>query len=102
MNSAQSQITWWLDSGALSDRFLWARLSVSPGGAAEVFDCDGNYHRFDSEQAARFWLSEDEYSVLAHMIEDGEVPSNLAPPSARTDPELVKLMVVNNSQGLSQ
>jgi hypothetical protein len=102
MYAAQSQITWWLDSGALPDRLVWARLSVSGDGSAEVLDCDGNYHRFENEQAARLWLNEDEYSGLAHMIEDGEVPSNLAPPNAPTDSELVKLMLVINAHGLSR
>jgi hypothetical protein len=53
---------------------------------------DGVIHRFPDRQTARFWLSEDEYSVLAHLKEDGEVEAELMPPSASTDRELVPLV----------
>ena len=49
-----------------------------------------------------WWLNEDEYSALAHIIEDGEVPPNLEPPNAPTDSELIRLMLVTNSNGQSR
>jgi len=42
---------------------------------AEVFDLDGNYH----------WLHEDEYALLAALIEDGEVELGLRPSTAEND-----------------
>ena len=83
--------SWWLSWDA-PERLLWARLTVADDGSAEVFDCDGKYHRFDDEQAAKLWLNEDEYSLLTHMIEDGEVGESIVPPHALTDEELVPLM----------
>jgi len=73
---------------------LWARLEVAPDGPAVVFDLDGKYHRFEDEQAAKLWLLEDEYSLLAHLVEEGEVSAGLAPPSASSDQELLRLMTV--------
>lgn len=35
---------------------------------------------FQDEAAALRWLSEDEYSPLEALAEQGEVPPNLAPP----------------------
>jgi hypothetical protein len=85
------QTSWWLDWAASG--LIWARLTVANDGSAEVLDCDGKYHRFADEQAARLWLNEDEYSLLQHMIEDGAVPESTVPPQALTDQELVPLMM---------
>lgn len=95
MNANRNQTTWWLDSGALPSRLLWARLDVAPDGAAVVFDLDGKYHRFSDLQTAKLWLLEDEYSSLAFLVEEGEVSADLAPPAAASDQELLKLMVVD-------
>jgi hypothetical protein len=75
-----SKVSWWLDWSALPERRLWARLDVSETGQAEVLDCDGRRHSFPGEDAAILWLLEDEYSRLETLIEEGEVPVNLAPP----------------------
>jgi hypothetical protein len=75
--------SWWLDLSALPDRYLWAHLTVLPNGRAEVVDCDGTPYTFQDEQAARNWLLEDEYSTLASLIEQAEVPAELKPPSSR-------------------
>jgi hypothetical protein len=86
------ETSWWLDRSALPDRLLWARLQVTEDGSAVVLDLDGVYHRFPDRQAARFWLNEDEYSLLAHLVEDGEVGPDVSPPSASSDRELIPLM----------
>jgi len=86
------ETSWWLDWGALPDRLIWARLHVAEDGSAVVLDMDGVYHRFPDQQAARIWLNEDEYSLLAHLVEDGEVGSGILPPVAASDMELVPLM----------
>ena len=97
MTSALAQTTWWLDSGALPERLLWARLVVATDDSAVVLDCDGHYHRFSTSQAAKLWLQEDEYSLLSHLIEEGEVGPGQAPPSAPNDTALVPLMMRPNT-----
>ena len=59
-----------------------------------VLDLDGCYHRFGDRVAAVLWLNEDEYSLLDHLIEDGEVGPEVFPPTAEDDGELVRRMVV--------
>jgi hypothetical protein len=86
------ETSWWLDWGALPDRLIWARLQVAEDGSAVVLDMDGAYHRFPDRQAARSWLNEDEYSLLAHLVEDGEVGGDVLPPAASSDRELIPLM----------
>jgi hypothetical protein len=97
VTASPAQTTWWLDSGALPDRLLWARLFVAANDSAVVLDCDGHYHNFSSSQAARLWLLEDEYSLLSHLVEEGEVSPDQAPPSAPNDVALVALMVRPNT-----
>ena len=92
--ASRVEASWWLDWSALPDRLLWARLQVADDGSAVVLDLDGAYHRFPDRQAARFWLNEDEYSLLAHLVEDGEVGPDVVPPLAASDRELVPLMLV--------
>jgi len=84
----------WLDWSALPKRLLWARLQVHEDGSAVVLDLDGVYHQFPDRQSARYWLNEDEYSLLANLVEDGEVEAAVTPPVAPTDSELVPLMAV--------
>jgi hypothetical protein len=40
------------------------------------------------------WKQEDEYSLLAYLVEDGEVSRDVSPPVAASDRELVPLMLV--------
>ena len=84
--------SWWLDYSALPERLLWARLEVTKDGLATVLDLDGRLYHFPSGQEAKDWLSEDEYSTLGGLIEDGEVDPATEPPSAATDAQLVPLM----------
>lgn len=86
-----SSVTWWLDWGALPDRLIWARLGLLSDGGAEVLDCDGKTHHFHSEEAARLWLAEDEYSTLETLVEEGEVEP-LLPPTASSEKDLVAKM----------
>jgi hypothetical protein len=86
------ETSWWLAWDALPDRLIWARLQVAVDGSGVVLDMDGAYHRFPDRQAARYWLVEDEYSLLAHLVEGGEVGPDVLPPVASCDQELVPLM----------
>ena len=44
--------------------------------------------------AAAIWLNEDEYSTIVHLVEDGEVGVDVAPPQAENDDSLVPLMLI--------
>jgi hypothetical protein len=89
---------WWLDSSALPDLF-WARLSLYSDGSADVLDLDGVYHEFSSREEAQYWLGEDEYKRMSDLIEDGELPPSIAPPTASSDAELVLKMLVYVDRG---
>lgn len=87
------ETSWWLDWSALPDLF-WARLQVAADGASIVLDLDGKYHYFPDRHAAHMWLNEDEYSLLAHLMD--EVEFEPTPPMAESDQALVPLMVVRH------
>jgi hypothetical protein len=89
---------WWLDSSALPDLY-WARLTIFDDGSAEVLDLDGTRHDFALREEAVHWLSEDEYSRMDDLIEDGELPDTTTPPSASSDAELVLQMLVHADRG---
>jgi hypothetical protein len=77
----------------------WARLRVFASGEAEVFDCDGKTHRFESREQAVHWLSEDEFTAFDKLDaeDEAEYRINLAeitPPQAQSDKELKKKMYI--------
>ncbi len=76
---------WWLDSSALPDRLLWARLRIFSDGSAEILDLDGRSHRFGDRGRAKLWLLEDAYCLLADLIEGGDVGIDAVPPQAEND-----------------
>lgn len=90
--------SWWLMDSSLPD-LNWARLRVHADGRAEVFDCDGVTHRFPTEQAARLWLSEDEFVDFAALdgadaAALGVDPTAIAPPDGHDDATLRARMYV--------
>ncbi len=88
---------WWL--AALGHTLVWARLRLRAGGSAEVFDCDGNYLRYDSEDSARAALLDADFLAIDGL--DGEDAERLGidldrvvPPSTRGgDAALGALMI---------
>lgn len=88
----RSEVSWWLDWSALPDRLLWARLSVESNGSAVVLDCEGKHHLFSNEGTARSWLNEDEYSRMEHLVESGELPASVLPPTGSSEAELLRAM----------
>jgi hypothetical protein len=84
--------SWWLMTCALPESFNWARLRVHESGA-DVLDCDGRLHVFADEESARHWLDEDEFDLLDHLIEDGEVLPTTRPPHGATDADLIPRML---------
>ena len=77
-------------SGTLGAAGQSSRTAAPPRSSIS----SGALHRFDNREAAVFWLNEDEYSLLDHLIEDSEVGLEVYPPTADDDVELVRLMMV--------
>ncbi|MDN3381194.1 hypothetical protein QL995_00700 [Pseudoalteromonas sp. APC 3358] len=49
----------------------WARQALLEDGTAEVLDCDGNLHKFETHEQSKFWLLEDEFISYENMdVED--------------------------------
>ncbi|HEX8230900.1 MAG TPA: hypothetical protein VF826_16510 [Chloroflexia bacterium] len=90
---------WWLDRSALPGTLMWSRLTVYGDGSAEVLDLDGKSHEFTSRKDAEDWLSEDEYSPMDDLVEDGDLPATMVPPSAPSDAELVLKMLAKTPCG---
>ena len=87
---------WWV--AAVGDTLIWARLTITVGGVAEVFDSDGGILRYDDETQARMalldaefraWdgLDEDDAAILGFDLEEVE------PPRGDSDEELLPRMV---------
>lgn len=80
----------------------WARLRVFDEGEAEVLDCDGNVHRFETKREAINWLLEDEFTAFENLDADEEVDygikiSELVPPAGKSDYEILSLMYVKRN-----
>ena len=89
--SSGAQVSWWLDWSALPEHRIWARLTVADSGTAAVLDCDGRTLWFASEEDARSWLVEDEFSQLENLLDEFDL-AGVAPPSAPTHAALVLKM----------
>ena len=87
---------WWV--AAVGDTLIWARLTVTDAGIAEVFDSDGGILRYDDEAQARMalldaefraWdgLDEEDAAILGFDLEEVE------PPRGESDEELLPRMV---------
>jgi hypothetical protein len=72
-------LEWWLDTSAMPDRLLWARLLVGIDGV-QVFDLDGRMHLFDRLDDAVAWLRADEYEALEILRAEGDVEADIGPP----------------------
>ena len=91
-----SEPQWWV--AAVGDTLIWARLTITDAGIAEVFDSDGGILRYDDETQARMalldaefraWdgLDEDDAAILGFDLEEVE------PPRGDSDEELLPRMV---------
>ncbi len=92
----RNNVQWWV--AAVGDTLIWARLTITASGVAEVFDSDGGTLRYDDESQARMalldaefraWdgLDEDDAAMLGFDIEEVE------PPRGDNDDELMPQMV---------
>lgn len=87
---------WWLR--ALGRTLIWARLTVSPTGPAQVFDCDGRTLVYDSEDSARAALLDGEFVALDGMDEDDAATmgldlASLVPPVEGRDEAMRERMI---------
>ena len=87
---------WWI--AVLGDTLIWARLTMTDEGVAEVFDSDGRTLRYDDETQARMalldaefraWdgLDEEDAAILGFDLEEVE------PPRGDSDEEILPRMV---------
>lgn len=90
MNIALKHVEWWAD---ISEPYVHlARLVQKLGGSCEVLDIDGSIHRFSSYSEAELWLREDEYALVVHLIEEGDLPASFAVPTGSATAELLGQM----------
>lgn len=92
---------WWLMSSSFPD-LNWARLRVYGSGVADIYDMDGRLWEFGSEEQARNWLSEDEYTPFPDLDESdaqdlGRPLESIQPPQGENDDELLPQMFVKGS-----
>ena len=59
---------WWIAS--IGDTLIWARLTVTDSGVAEVFDSDGRTLRYDGETEARMALLDAEFRAFDGLDEE--------------------------------
>ena len=88
---------WWL--AVLGDTLIWARLTLTDEGVAEVFDSDGRTLRYDDETQARMALLDAEFRAWDGMDEDdaamfGIDLEEIEPPRGDSDEEMLQRMVV--------
>jgi len=87
---------WWIT--AVGDTLIWARLTITEAGVAEVFDNDGRILRYDDETQARMALLDAEFRAFDGLDEDdaallGFDLGEVEPPRADSDDELLPHMV---------
>jgi len=88
---------WWV--AAVGDTLIWARLTLTDSGVAEVFDSDGGTLRYDDETQARMALLDAEFRSFDGLDEDdaamlGFDLEEIEPPRGESDDELLPQMVV--------
>jgi hypothetical protein len=87
---------WWI--AAIGDTLIWARLTITDSGVAEVFDSDGRTLRYDGETEARMALLDAEFRAWDGLDEEdaamlGFDLEDIEPPQGDSDEELLARMV---------
>lgn len=93
---SHDDVQWWV--AAIGDTLIWARLTITESGIAEVFDSDGGTLRYDDETAARMALLDAEFRAWDGLDEDDAAAlgfdlEEVEPPRADSDEELLARMV---------
>lgn len=91
-----SEPQWWV--GAVGDTLIWARLTITDAGIAEVFDSDGGILHYDDETQARMALLDAEFRAWDGLDEHdaamlGIDLEEVEPPRGDNDEELLPQMV---------
>ena len=91
-----SNVQWWVAS--IGDTLIWARLTITESGIAEVFDSDGGTLRYDDELQARMALLDAEFRAFDGLDEDdaamlGLDLDDVEPPRGDSDDELLTQMI---------
>ena len=86
---------WWV--AAVGDTLIWARLTITDAGIAEVFDSDGGVLHYDDETQARMALLDAEFRAWDGLDEEDAAQMGFdleftAPPEAESDEDLLPLM----------
>jgi hypothetical protein len=87
---------WWI--AAIGDTLIWARLTITEDGIAEVFDSDGGTLRYDDEAQARMALLDAEFRAFDGLDDDdaallGFDLEEIEPPRGDSDEEILTRMV---------
>lgn len=87
---------WWI--AVLGDTLIWARLTLTDSGVAEVFDSDGRTLRYDDETQARMALLDAEFRAFDGIDEDdaailGFDLEEVEPPRGDSDEEMLPRMI---------
>jgi hypothetical protein len=87
---------WWIAS--IGDTLIWARLTVTDSGIAEVFDSEGRTLRYDGETEARMALLDAEFRAFDGLDEEdaamlGFDLDEIEPPQGESDEELLPRMI---------
>ena len=93
---SDGNVQWWV--AAIGDTLIWARLTITDSGIAEVFDSDGGTLRYDDETAARMALLDAEFRAWDGLDEDDAAAlgfdlDSVEPPRADNDEDLLPRMI---------
>ena len=93
---SDGNVQWWV--AAVGDTLIWARLTITPSGIAEVFDSDGGTLRYDDETQARMALLDAEFRAFDGLDEDdaamlGFDLEDIEPPRGDSDEDILPRMV---------
>ena len=88
---------WWV--AAVGDTLIWARLTITDAGIAEVFDSDGRTLHYDDEAQARMALLDAEFRAFDGLDEDdaamlGIDLEDVEPPRGDNDEEMLPQMIM--------
>lgn len=88
---------WWI--AAIGDTLIWARLTITEAGVAEVFDSDGRTLYYDDETQARMALLDAEFRAFDGLDEDdaamlGVDLEDVEPPRGDNDEEMLPQMIM--------
>jgi hypothetical protein len=88
---------WWI--AAIGDTLIWARLTITDAGIAEVFDSDGRTLHYDDETQARMALLDAEFRAFDGLDEDdaamlGIDLEDVEPPRGDNDEEMLPQMIM--------